>query len=126
MSPGALLVTNLVGQVTGSGCCGKLDGDSCDLGDEDPFAAARREHIRLVTVAQEQAAAAGLRLEIVDARNLVGLIVAYHRQVRAHGWPGLLPALRGYLGWFPVPCLIIEGRIRPLPAAGQEPRSHTA
>ena len=118
MSSGVILVSTLSGQTTGSACCGKLEGDSCALGDEDPFAAARAEHARAVAKAQERAAAEGLSLEVVDARNLFGLIYASHQQVRAHGWPGLLPALRGYLGWFPVPCLLIKGRVELLlPAA---------
>lgn len=114
MTSGAILVTNLPGQTTGSGCCGKLEGESCALGDEDPFAAARDEHAKAVAIAQERAAATGLALEVVDARNLLGLIYAFHQQVRSHGWPGLLPALRGYLGWFPVPCLLLRGQVERL------------
>ena len=115
MSAGVILVSTLGGQTTGSGCCGKVEGECCDLGDEAPFAQVQGAHALLVARAQEHAAAAGLGLEVVDARNTIGLIVAYHQQVRAFGWPGLGAALRGYLGWFPVPCLLVRGKVEAVP-----------
>lgn len=112
--PGALLVTHLSGQVTGSNCCGKLEGANCNLGVEDPFASERARHEMAAASARARAAQEGVDLEVVDGRNLFGLVLSYHRQVQAHGWPGLKNALRGYLGIYPVPCVIVKGRVEPL------------
>ena len=106
-----ILVMEQPGQVTGSGCCGKLEGENCGMGNEDPFAGMQDEARSLVKRAQARAGELGTALEVVDGRNLVGLVIAYHRQVRQGGWPGLGAALRGYPGWFPVPCLIANGRV---------------
>jgi len=106
-----LLVVEQAQQLTGSGCCGKLEGDRAFHRGEPVFAELRRD----------QEAAGPLfrlfrdlgpewRVQIVDPRNLIGLWPVLWRQVRSHR-PTPLQAARTLLAVFSPPALLLDGRV---------------
>jgi hypothetical protein len=114
-----LIIVERASQLTGSGCCGKLEGDRAFHGGRPVFEENRRD----------QEAAGSLyrlfcelgprwRTDVVDPRNMPALWRILWRQVRRHR-PSLPAAARTLLLAFSAPALILDGRVianRRLPA----------
>ena len=106
-----LLVVERAEQLTGSGCCGKLEGDRAFHRGRPLFEEARSH--------QEAAGplfrlflelGPGWRVTIVDPRNLLGLWPALWAHVRRHR-PPFPAALRSLLLAFSTPALLVDGRL---------------
>lgn len=106
-----LIVVERASQLTGSGCCGKLEGDRAFHGGRPVFEESRRD---------QEAAGPLFRLfcelgprwrtDIIDPRNMLALWAILWRQVRRHR-PSLPAAVRTLLLAFSAPALILDGRV---------------
>jgi len=106
-----VLVLERAEQLTGSGCCGKLEGDNAFQGGRPVFEAARRDQEAAGPLFQLFAELGpGWTVEIVDPRNLLALWPRLWRHVRRYR-PPLLPALRTLLLAFSPPAILLDGRV---------------
>jgi hypothetical protein len=106
-----LIVVEQAQQLTGSGCCGKLEGDRAFYRGEPVFAATRREQEAagpLFRLFAELGPA--WRVELVDPRNLLSLWPLLLRHLRRHR-PPLRQAMRTLLLGFSAPALLLDGRV---------------
>jgi hypothetical protein len=106
-----LIIVERASQLTGSGCCGKLEGDRAFHGGRPVFEESRRD---------QEAAGSLFRLfcelgsrwqtEIVDPRNMLALWPLLWKQVRRHRPPPFTAARTLSLA-FSAPALILDGRV---------------
>lgn len=82
-----ILVREWDGQVGGSGCCGRLGGLDCELGDAETYSHARveMEAMGVVYRALYSEFADDIELTIADPRNTVWLVPTIWRDARARG-----------------------------------------
>ncbi len=112
-----ILVREHAEQMTGSGCCGKLEGDSAALGGEDLFQLAR-QHQRDMGVLHRAVRQFFARdgddqqvaIVTVDPRNQLYLVPKLIRDVW-HFRPGLRSGLACILQMFSLPAVIVNGRV---------------
>ena len=83
-----ILVREWDAQVGSSGCCGRLGGLDCDVGEEHTFAHARADMEAMGAVYQALHAEFGdvIDLQVVDPRNTVWLVPTIWRDARARGY----------------------------------------
>lgn len=106
-----LLIRQSEGQLTGSGCCGKVGGQNSYLADSETFAETRREMESMGRVYQALLQAFGDRVEITvaDPRNLVWLLPSLLLAgYRADGARGAWRAMRG--GFAPT-AILVDGQV---------------
>jgi hypothetical protein len=108
-----ILIREAPEQMTGSGCCGKLEGDSLAFTADDVFPDARRgqrEWGVLYRTLREFFPPDRVSVVTVDPRNQLFLLpklwhdVCYYR-------PGWRAGLRTLLQWFSLPAVVVNGRI---------------
>ena len=112
-----VLIRENAEQVTGSGCCGKLEGDNTLLGGHDMFVQSR-QHQRDVGVlhraireffppvdGREQ-----VSVITVDPRNQLYLMPKLWRDVWRYR-PGLKAGLQAMLQLFSLPAVVVNGRV---------------
>lgn len=86
-----LLVREWDSQTSGSGCCGRLGGADCDVGDPGTYRHNRVEMERMGAVYRALRDELGPTADItvVDPRNMIWLLPALYRDGRARGFgPG--------------------------------------
>lgn len=84
-----LLVREWDAQMSGSGCCGRLGGVTCEVSGEDDYAHTRAEMERVGRVYRAlRAELPGhlVDITIVDPRNMIWLLPAVWRDARRRGW----------------------------------------
>lgn len=106
-----VLVVERAEQLTGSGCCGKLEGNRAFHHGAPIFEESRREQEAAGPLFQFFC---GLgphwKVEIVDPRNMLALWPLLWRHVRRHR-PSLPATLRTLAMAFSAPALILDGRV---------------
>jgi hypothetical protein len=112
-----ILVREYAEQVTGSGCCGKLEGDNALLGGESVFERTRRiQHdfgILHRAVREFYPAESGrerVAVVTVDPRNQLYLVPKLWSDVLFYR-PGWRNGLKTMLQWFSTPAVIVNGRV---------------
>ncbi len=107
----AVLVVERAEQLTGSGCCGKLEGDNAFQGGEPVFEDSRRDQEAAGPLFQLLSGfGPHWTVEIVDPRNLLALWPRLWQHVWRHR-PPLLSALRTLSLAFSAPALLLDGRV---------------
>jgi len=108
--PSVLLVREWEQQLTGSGCCGKLEGDFLGCGDDAVFAERRTVMERMGPVYRSLRERFGntVEIQVVDPRNasLIFLLITDFVKFRV----GLRSALRTLFG-LPKQGVIVNGRL---------------
>jgi hypothetical protein len=110
MKPSVLLIREWEAQMSGSGCCGRLEGDFL-LCDGQSFAPERRavmERMGPLYLALRKRLGDTAEIEVVDPRN-VSLFFLLLRDFRRYGI-GLGDALRT-LARIPVQAVVVNGRV---------------
>ncbi len=112
-----ILIRESAEQVTGSGCCGRLEGDSSLTGGARAFQRARSQqeafgilHRAVVEFFADEQRRSELTIVTVDPRNQVYLFPKLVKDVwryRPGWWCGLCTALQ----FFSLPAVIINGRV---------------
>ncbi|MFT5239317.1 MAG: hypothetical protein ACI9OU_000978 [Candidatus Promineifilaceae bacterium] len=103
-------------QLTGSACCGKVEGDAADSDTSANFRATRADqysHAALIRFIRDRFGAEGAQapdITIVDPRNQLYLGPKLIREVFRHR-PHGLSGLRTVLQCFAVPAIILNGRV---------------
>jgi len=120
-----ILVRENAEQLTGSGCCGKLEGDNAWIDGQSLFFDNQREKGRLgilYRAVRESFSAEQVELVQVDPRNqlylaarLLGDVVRYR--------PGVVQSLKTLAQAFSLPAVILNGRV--LSRRGVPPTSET-
>lgn len=112
-----ILIRENAEQLTGSGCCGKLEGDSCFGRQEDVFALARRNQQQLgllYRTLREFFPPLDGRPQVavvsVDPRNQLYLVPKLLRDVWRYR-PGAWAALETGLQLFSLPAVVVNGRV---------------
>ncbi len=129
MSPAfsVLLITERPEQLTGGGCCGRLEGDLTILGcREELFELARERQKSLARVEQyltKLVEETGLEIDVVwiDPRNQLYLATRLLKDVLRYR-PGLAAGLRALTQWFRLPAIIINGTVVAQGAAADDER----
>lgn len=112
-----LLIREATEQMTGSGCCGRIEGDSCLTGADDTFRNVRRQqeafgilHRAVVEFFAAERQRQELTMVTVDPRNQLYLIPKLLKDVWRYrpGWrDGLCTALQ----FFSLPAVVVNGRV---------------
>ena len=112
-----ILIRENAEQLTGSGCCGKLEGDSAASGGGELFQEARRhaEDLGVLHRAVRQffpplAGEPQVSVETVDPRNQLYLLPKLWSDVARYR-PGFWPGLRTALQLFSLPAVIVNGHV---------------
>ena len=112
-----LFICERAEQVTGSGCCGKLEGDNVNLGGRDLFEhthqqrqAFGRLHRTIRHLFADELAAGRIEITTVDPRNQLYLVGRLIKDVYRYR-PGWRAGLRTLLQLFPIPAVIVNGRV---------------
>ena len=109
--PSILLIREWEGQTSGSGCCGKLEGDFLVCGKSQPVAPGQRsimERMGPLYMALKRELGDSADIEVIDPRN-VSLFFFLLRDF----WRfrvGLAQALRTLFG-IPVQAVVVNGRV---------------
>jgi len=112
-----ILIREHAEQLTGSGCCGKLEGDNALVGGQPVFTLARQGqqqmgvlHRAIREFFPPREGRERVKVEVVDPRNqlylwprLIGDVLRYR--------PGLRAGLRTALQFFALPAVIVNGRV---------------
>lgn len=112
-----ILIREHAEQLTGSGCCGKLEGDNALVGGRPVFALARRGQQQMGVLHRAvreffppRDGRELVAVEVVDPRNqlylwpkLIGDVLRYR--------PGLSAGLRTIAQFFALPAVIVNGRV---------------
>lgn len=108
--PSVLLIREWEGQTSGSGCCGRLEGD-LPFCEQQTFAPERRavmERMGPLYLALRQRFGSSIELEVVDPRN-VSLLFLLLRDFWRYG-VGLAAALHT-ISRIPIQAVVVNGRI---------------
>jgi hypothetical protein len=103
-------------QLTGSGCCGKVEGDAADSDTTADYSATRADQqsqAALISFIRDRFDTEGAQapdITIVDPRNQLYLGPKLIREVFRHR-PRCLSGLRTLLQCFAVPAIILNGRV---------------
>jgi hypothetical protein len=110
-----ILIRESPEQVTGSGCCGKLEGDTWVLAPRDLFPEVRRGQRELGVLyraLREFFPEDRVAVVTVDPRNQLFLVPKLWYDV-FHYRPGWRPGLQTVCQWFSLPAIVINGQILP-------------
>jgi len=112
-----LLIREAAEQMTGSGCCGRLEGDSDLIGGKKAFAEVRRQqeafgilHRAVIEFFGEQQQRGELSIVTIDPRNQLYLIPKLFQDVWRYR-PGWRSGLCALCQWFSLPAVIVNGRV---------------
>lgn len=108
-----ILVRENAEQLTGSGCCGKLEGDNACLGGERIFAQSDQEKARmgvLYRAVREAFPDGRVELVQVDPRNQLYLTAKLVRDAVRYR-PGVLAAIKLAFQAFAMPAVVLNGRV---------------
>ena len=112
-----LLIRENAEQLTGSGCCGKLDDDDPSLRGRDVFAEAKKHqrdlgllHRAVREFFPDVEGRPRVAVEIVDPRNQLYLAPKLLGDVLRHR-PGWRAGLRTVLQAFSLPAVVLNGRV---------------
>lgn len=107
-----ILVREWDAQMGGSGCCGRLGGLDCDVGEPETYAHTRRDMDAMGVVYRALRSEFGddVALEVVDPRNTVWLAPAVWRDARARGL-GVGDALRQIAAGAGQGAVICDGKV---------------
>lgn len=111
-----LLITERPEQITGGGCCGRLEGDLHLLGCHEELFPIARERQNAFAIVQEHirslADKHGWEVEIVpvDPRNQLYLWCRLIRDVLRFR-PGFVAGLRAVCLWFGLPAIVVNGKV---------------
>ena len=110
-TPSILLIREWEGQTSGSGCCGRLEGDFLSCGESQPVAVERRsvmEGMGPLYLALRERLGDSAEIEVVDPRNvsLFFLLLRDFWRFRV----GPLDAMRT-LATIPVQAVVVNGRV---------------
>lgn len=108
-----ILVRENAEQLTGSGCCGKLEGDNACADGRSLFAQSEQEKQRLGVLyraVRESFPAEQVEVVQVDPRNQLYLIAKLLRDVICYR-PGPTDTLRTTFQAFALPAVILNGRV---------------
>jgi hypothetical protein len=110
-NPSVILVREWEQQMSSSGCCGRLEGDTLSWGGEQCFAERRRimEKVGELYRAVRDRHGDAVEIRIVDPRNLPALIPTLVGEFRRYGVP-LREALRTVFG-LKVNSVVVNGRL---------------
>jgi len=110
-NPSVILVREWEQQMSSSGCCGRLEGDTLNWGGEQCFAERRRimEKVGELYRAVRDRHGDAVEIRIVDPRNLPALIPTLVSEFRRYGVP-LREALRTIFG-LKVNSVVVNGRL---------------
>jgi len=106
-----ILIREAPEQVTGSGCCGKLEGDSLVLGTPDLFRESRRgqrEMGVLYRALRDFFPPEQVNVVTVDPRNQLFLVPKLCYDV-FHYRPGWRAGAESICQWFALPAIVING-----------------
>ena len=112
-----LLIRENAEQMTGSGCCGKLEGESSLVDHRQLFGESRRQQLQLGVLHRAVrefflSKEHGERISImtIDPRNQLYLVPKLWRDVWCYR-PGFWAGLRTILQFFSMPAVIVNGRV---------------
>jgi hypothetical protein len=108
-----LLIRESPEQVTGSGCCGKLEGDVLSLGARELFAESRRGQQTMgvfYRTLREFFPADQVQVVIVDPRNQLFLVSKLCHDVWFYR-PGWRAGMQTLTQWFSLPAIVINGEV---------------
>lgn len=107
-----ILVREWDAQMGGSGCCGRLGGRDCAIGEPETYAYARTDMEAMGEVyrALRSEFADAITVEVVDPRNTVWLVPTVWRDARARGL-GVGGALRQIAAGAGQGAVICDGRV---------------
>ena len=110
--PSVVIIREVDAQMTGSGCCGKLVGDSTRFGDRRVFEQSRQvmQQCGQLSDALRQELGDGIEITLVDPRNQLYLWPKLVRDVWRYRAP-LGAALRTMAMAFSLPAVIVNGRV---------------
>ncbi|MFQ5770012.1 MAG: hypothetical protein ACE5HX_05715 [bacterium] len=123
MKPSIILIRETEAQMTGSGCCGKLEGDNSQFCGNYIFEEKRKikEEMGGIAQALHQQFGDGIEMVVVDPRNQLYLYPKILKDIWTYR-PTLKSALKGIFMIISVPSIIINGEIcysKKLPTIGQ-------
>lgn len=104
-----ILVREWEGQMSSSGCCGRLEGDFLNRRGKPCFPERRRDMEAAGVLYQALRQAGGVEVHVVDPRNLLALIPCLIRDFYRHG-VGARDALRTLFG-LSVTSVVVNGRL---------------
>lgn len=116
-----ILVRENAEQLTGSGCCGKLEGDNACVDGKSLFTQSEHEKSRLGVLyraVRESFSADQVELVQVDPRNQLYLAMKLLRDVWRYR-PGLRASFNSVFQVFALPAVIVNGHV--LSRRGQTP-----
>ncbi len=112
-----ILIRENAEQLSGSGCCGKLEGDALRAASDEPFAHTRadqsacgRLHRLLRKNFPDSGTTPRVRVVTVDPRNQLYLAPKLWRDVCRYR-PGIREGLKTALQLFALPAVVINGRV---------------
>lgn len=85
--PRVLLVREWDSQHSGSGCCGRLGGEACDVGDASTYAHTRHQMEEMGEIYRALRQEFGDRIDVtvVDPRNTIWIVPSIYRDARRAG-----------------------------------------
>jgi hypothetical protein len=110
--PSIILIRETDAQMTGSGCCGKLVGDSAKFSDKYVFAETRKikQDMGEIVQALSQSFGENVEITIVDPRNQLYLYPKIIKDL----WkfrPSMKSILKGIFMMISVPSIVINGEV---------------
>ncbi|MFQ5865242.1 MAG: hypothetical protein ACE5IW_08460, partial [bacterium] len=110
--PSIILIRETDAQITGSGCCGKLEGDNAKFRDDYVFAETRKikEDMGEIVQALYQNFGEAVEITVVDPRNQLYLYPKIIKDI----WkfrPSTKSTIKGMLMMISVPSIIINGEV---------------
>ncbi len=123
IKPSIILIRETDSQMTGSGCCGKLEGDNAKFNGDYVFAETRKikEDMGAIACALGENFGEAIEITVVDPRNQLYLYPKILRDIWKYR-PSLKSTLKGIFMMISVPSIIINGEIsysRALPATSE-------
>ena len=110
--PSIILIRETDAQLTGSGCCGKLEGDNAKFNDSFVFAETRKIKETMGDVFQTltKRFSDSIEMSVVDPRNFLYLYPKILKDVFVFR-PSLKSTLKAFFMMIAVPSIIINGEI---------------
>ncbi len=110
--PSIIIIRETDAQLTGSGCCGKLEGDNARFNNSFVFAEARRIKETMGDVLQTLAKrfSESIQISVVDPRNFLYLYPKILKDVLVFR-PPLKSTLKAVFMMIAVPSIVINGEI---------------
>lgn len=110
--PSIILIRETDAQMTGSGCCGKLEGDNATFCGNPVFAETRKikEDMGQIVLALNEQFGKSVEITVVDPRNQLYLYPKILRDIWEYR-PSLKSTFKGIFMMISIPSIIINGEI---------------